>query len=164
MTLLNSINLSSLSTMPVTSQGTLLAIEALDLSAIRNRFQTKFKLQTSKAIQIELEYRKFLYLVSVSKGDEIGMGGLVDDFWHEHILDTIHYAKMCDEIFGFFLHHVPTAIDVEQTSNKLTISVTIDRLAKLFSSVNSEYWGSVDGLATCGNSCASCGGAKSPLN
>lgn len=31
----------------------------------------------------------------------------MDDFWHEHILDTKLYAKDCDRILGFFLHHQP---------------------------------------------------------
>jgi len=44
----------------------------------------------------------------------IGMPSrLVDEAWHEFILDTIAYADFCDRAFGFFLHHTPDeAMDV----------------------------------------------------
>ncbi|MFM6129989.1 MAG: hypothetical protein ACKPBV_14885 [Sphaerospermopsis kisseleviana] len=32
---------------------------------------------------------------------------MLDDYWHNHILDTRKYAEDCDLIFGFFLHHYP---------------------------------------------------------
>jgi hypothetical protein len=31
----------------------------------------------------------------------------VDTFWHYHILDTMKYARDCEEVFGYFLHHFP---------------------------------------------------------
>jgi hypothetical protein len=31
----------------------------------------------------------------------------VDTFWHYHILDTMKYARDCEQAFGYFLHHYP---------------------------------------------------------
>lgn len=31
----------------------------------------------------------------------------VDEFWHNHILDTKNYRKDCEIIFGFYLDHYP---------------------------------------------------------
>jgi hypothetical protein len=31
----------------------------------------------------------------------------VDTFWHYHILDTMKYARDCEQVFGYFLHHYP---------------------------------------------------------
>ncbi len=31
----------------------------------------------------------------------------VDTFWHYHILDTMKYARDCEQIFGYFQHHSP---------------------------------------------------------
>lgn len=31
----------------------------------------------------------------------------IDDFWHQHILNTFKYEKDCLEFLGFFLHHYP---------------------------------------------------------
>lgn len=32
----------------------------------------------------------------------------VDDFWHQHILNTKMYLKDCEYLFGFILHHDPS--------------------------------------------------------
>ncbi|NJL09636.1 MAG: hypothetical protein HC908_03855, partial [Calothrix sp. SM1_7_51] len=31
----------------------------------------------------------------------------VDQFWHQHILDTEKYYQDCQEVFGYFMHHFP---------------------------------------------------------
>ena len=31
----------------------------------------------------------------------------VDEFWHNHILDTRKYKQDCEQIFGFYLEHYP---------------------------------------------------------
>jgi hypothetical protein len=31
----------------------------------------------------------------------------IDEVWHNHILDTAAYARDCQEVFGYFLHHFP---------------------------------------------------------
>lgn len=32
---------------------------------------------------------------------------LVDDAWHEFILDSVSYVEFCDQAFGEYLHHTP---------------------------------------------------------
>jgi len=32
---------------------------------------------------------------------------VVDDLWHEFILDTRRYARFCDQAFGHYFHHLP---------------------------------------------------------
>jgi hypothetical protein len=32
---------------------------------------------------------------------------IVDEIWHQHILDTHAYHRDCDAIFGSYLHHFP---------------------------------------------------------
>ena len=40
----------------------------------------------------------------------IGMPSrVVDDLWHEFILDTQAYHRFCDQAFGAYFHHVPAA-------------------------------------------------------
>ena len=55
----------------------------------------------------ETEYIKFLALKRVYPALEIVPHKQIDIFWHFHILDTEKYAKDCDRIFGYFLHHYP---------------------------------------------------------
>jgi hypothetical protein len=33
---------------------------------------------------------------------------VIDMLWHEFILNTIEYAKFCNNAFGEFLHHIPS--------------------------------------------------------
>ena len=40
----------------------------------------------------------------------IGMPSrVVDDLWHEFILDTREYSAFCEQAFGAFFHHIPAA-------------------------------------------------------
>jgi hypothetical protein len=56
---------------------------------------------------VEDLYRKFLALNARFPDKKICPTGPVDEFWHAHILDTQAYAKDCDFLFGYFLHHYP---------------------------------------------------------
>jgi hypothetical protein len=51
------------------------------------------------------------FLVRLRVGDRlIGMPSrVVDDLWHEFILDTREYERFCKLAFGGFFHHVPAA-------------------------------------------------------
>lgn len=56
----------------------------------------------------EGEYRRFLYLMKQFPHEQVAPRVSVDIFWHYHILDTMKYAADCQQLFGYFLHHVPS--------------------------------------------------------
>jgi hypothetical protein len=56
---------------------------------------------------LEQEYRRFLAMHLAHPDAEIVPCKLVDEMWHQHILDTIAYRQDCDAIFGEFLDHFP---------------------------------------------------------
>lgn len=56
---------------------------------------------------MEAEYRKFLALHIAYPEADIVPYGIVDEMWHQHILDTIAYRADCDRILGGFLDHFP---------------------------------------------------------
>ena len=58
------------------------------------------------------EYRKFLALHLAYPDADIVPCKLVDDIWHQHILDTCAYREDCDVIFGRFLDHFPATRSV----------------------------------------------------
>jgi hypothetical protein len=120
------------------------AISELDLDPI------KFKLMHAesgegwsqeKADAMEVEYRRFLYLMKVFPDDETAPTVEVDIFWHYHILDTMKYAKDCEHAFGYFLHHYPyvgmggTAQDTQQRQDSAT------RMRELYESTFGEAYG-----------------------
>lgn len=58
--------------------------------------------------KLEAEYRQFLYLAAINPTEVVvPWTQPLDDFWHEHILDTAKYKKDCEAIFGKMFHHNP---------------------------------------------------------
>ena len=84
-------------------------IAALDLEAV------KFKLvlegigewDLARADAAEVAYKRFLMLAAGHPGLRLVPVGDVDEFWHQHILDTQAYMADCEHALGYFLHHWP---------------------------------------------------------
>jgi hypothetical protein len=86
------------------------AIADLDLDPIKVKLMHResgegWSLERVNAV--EVEYRRFLYLMKMFPNEETAPQVDVDTFWHYHILDTMKYAKDCQQAFGYFLHHYP---------------------------------------------------------
>jgi hypothetical protein len=85
-------------------------IAELDLDPIKVKLMNKesgegWSLEQANAV--EFEYRRFLYVMKLFPQEQTAPLVDVDIFWHHHILDTRKYAADCEQIFGYFLHHVP---------------------------------------------------------
>jgi hypothetical protein len=86
-------------------------VAAIDLSSVRAKFLARkgvfWRLRKS-ARRVEDEYRQFLFLVATNPGQTVVPWSQdLDDFWHEHILNTAKYAGDCESIMGAFIHHNP---------------------------------------------------------
>lgn len=55
----------------------------------------------------EQKYRRFLVLNLLHPHTTLSVDQALDDYWHQHILDTRKYAADCALVFGYFLHHDP---------------------------------------------------------
>ena len=55
----------------------------------------------------EQEYLRFLAMRRARPEASIVPCKVVDEMWHQHILDTIAYRHDCDAIFGRFMDHFP---------------------------------------------------------
>jgi len=85
-------------------------IMALDLDPIKVKLmhvRSGEGWSLEKANAVEKEYRRFLYLMKTCPGEATVPLEDVDTFWHYHILDTMKYARDCEQVFGYFLHHYP---------------------------------------------------------
>ena len=85
-------------------------VAALDLNPIKTKLMHKesgegWSLEHANAI--ETEYRRFLYLMTAFPHVQMAPRVDVDTFWHYHILDTMKYARDCEQAFGYFVHHYP---------------------------------------------------------
>jgi hypothetical protein len=86
------------------------AIQALDLEPVIFRLshpKGDKRWARGYAEHVAAEYRKFLTLLVKHADDKIVPSNEVDEFWHQHILDTMKYARDCEQVFGYFLHHYP---------------------------------------------------------
>lgn len=85
-------------------------IAALDLTPIKTKLthvESGEGWALERAQAVETEYRRFLYLLKTFPKVEMAPMKDVDTFWHYHILDTMKYARDCEQIFGYFQHHSP---------------------------------------------------------
>lgn len=57
--------------------------------------------------EAEESYRRFLALNLLYPDETLAVNKMLDDYWHNHILDTQKYAEDCDLLFGSLLHHYP---------------------------------------------------------
>ena len=85
-------------------------IASLDLNPIKMKLMHKesgegWSLEHASAV--ETEYRRFLYLMKAFPHEQTAPLMDVDTFWHYHILDTMKYARDCEQAFGYFVHHYP---------------------------------------------------------
>lgn len=84
--------------------------ELIDLSGVRRKLADpeEGKGYPEEHLDVmEREYRRFLALHLAFPDTDVVPCKLVDEIWHQHILDTRAYAADCDALFGEFLHHFP---------------------------------------------------------
>lgn len=84
--------------------------DLLDLRMIRMKLADPEEGKGYTVEELDLregEYRKFLALHMAFPEMSVVPCQMVDEFWHQHILDTMAYRVDCDAIFGRFLEHFP---------------------------------------------------------
>ncbi len=89
------------------------AVNKINLTKVREKFLKRkgwwWRLRNGYSIyKIEQDYRDFLYLILENPEKTIVPWTQdLDDFWHEHILDTGKYRQDCLDLFGRFIDHNP---------------------------------------------------------
>ena len=83
-------------------------ISHLDLSSVRASLVEKKRWTVEQTVRVEYDYKRFLYAMARKHQDDIiSPPDQVDEFWHQHILDTRKYRADCDTIFGHYVDHIP---------------------------------------------------------
>jgi hypothetical protein len=137
------------------------AITALDLDRIKTKLchvESGEGWSRARADAVEIEYRRFLYLMKAHPTEQTVPTVEVDIFWHYHILDTIKYAADCKAAFGYFLHHDPS-VGLDGDSEAIERTERAARLDSLYRATFGPAAGDQD--AYCGRmSAAYCGAAR----
>ncbi|HET9411478.1 MAG TPA: hypothetical protein VFO38_01375 [Candidatus Saccharimonadales bacterium] len=138
-------------------------------------YADKFKLTHATATAHARELVRYLTMCHLNPEADYGMAGQIDEIWHTFMLDSIPYTKWCEELFGYYMHHIPTrpADKARQLSGEAvnTYATFVDRYGLFFGeTVDFSMWpqihgsscgggGGDSGGSSCGSSCGSaCGG------
>ena len=91
-------------------------INHLDLDSVRLKAAGRLGWSSDKTDQVELEYRRFLFALTRKRPEHTisPPTSEVDEFWHQHILDTRKYRDDCEKIFGHYMDHMPGLSSEEQ--------------------------------------------------
>jgi hypothetical protein len=110
----------------------------------------KFSLLSEQEFSLRLaECLKFLYLRSLTGRGFIPLAGEVDDVWHEIILQTREYAKLCQALpGGSFIHHNSISLEdhAEQISNQQAVKNLLEWIPSYvnhfgdFTAQTAKYW------------------------
>lgn len=97
------------------------------------------------------ELKRFLIICGIS-AHALAPSKAIDRIWHEAILNTREYERMCHQVCGSFIHHTPTT-----TPDNTAYETTLNLLRQTFGSLNSKYWPAAQGEDTDCSGCSSCG-------
>ena len=129
------------------------SLDRLDLTMVRMKLLSSSEegpvWEPSTLDLAEHEYRRFLALNLMYPDKEVVPCKLVDALWHAHILDTEAYARDCDDLFGYFLHHFPYfGLRGEEDATQLwtAYGTTIDLYTEAFGSPPEGVWRPEDAM------------------
>lgn len=84
----------------------------IDLQSVRDAMVSRHGWVPERADAARVEYLKFLAILRRKPSFPVvpwltdGRDDL-DQFWHQHILDTVKYSRDCHHLFGKLIHHDP---------------------------------------------------------
>lgn len=81
--------------------------------------------------KVEQQYRGYLKLIDKFPKEVLVPTKSIDEFWHNHILDTRKYQEDCEFLFGKFIHHFPY-LGLRGEDDVKNWNVCIENTHKLF--------------------------------
>jgi hypothetical protein len=96
---------------PIIDQADSDLFEKLDLEPIKYKLMHPHDKEKAwsleKCDKVASLYKMYLQLCKLYSNTGIVPTHDIDEFWHQHILDTLKYQQDCQTLFGYFLHHYP---------------------------------------------------------
>ena len=110
---------------------------------LASRLERKLGISFAKAHERVMAYKRFLALKAACldlDATKLSPPPLIDRVWHEHVLDTKHYAPACLAAFGHPIHHDPNGdADVEARARRR--AATLVALKKVYGDrYDEEFW------------------------
>lgn len=121
-----------------------------DLSVVTKTFAERHPDYATKAEDLELECKRFLYLAAIAPNFALAPTKPIDEYWHMLILFTEEYSSLCSRFHGFFVHHKPLG-DPDQT---MLFKRTQEMVSKLFGNFrNRDFWFLPQPATSCSSFC-----------
>lgn len=92
-------------------------VASLDLDLVARQLMDRMKWTPERTLRAETLYRRFLYLAVALPDLKTIPSEDIDEFWHQHILNTAKYAADCQLINGAFIHHLPATPGVDESTS-----------------------------------------------
>lgn len=94
----------------------------IDLDNVMNHLANKLTWSNNLLNSVCIEYKKFLFLHKLYPEYNIIPGQLIDEVWHNHILQSKQYFEDCNKLFGAYFYHEP-AIFGSSCDKRLTLEL-----------------------------------------
>ncbi len=115
-------------------------IDAIDFSAVIHKMIFNYGFSQKQALALCQQYKRFLYLCKQFGGQHtLVPSDEIDEFWHNHILDTKKYWHDCDLIFGKYIHHNPEAPWETPGKNNLDYAEQFAQTQELYRQTFGDY-------------------------
>ena len=89
-------------------------------------------------LQVE-EFLKFMVIISTEGASFIPLGKEVDEVWHQFILQTASYVRLCNTLPGQrFIHH--ETISMEEYGRRKGKEALVDQMLKMVAPLYRALW------------------------
>ena len=97
-------------------------VAAMDLSSVVYQLVSYQGWTAERAASVEQRYRRFFYLKAILPDGNASPTHEIDEFWHQHIINTRQYGPDCQRVAGRFVHHTfPSLADPAQVRALSTV-------------------------------------------
>lgn len=125
-------------------------IASWDMSRERQYMINRLDYDAAHVDEMEVEFKRFMYLIAIYPDKVFPMGERLDDFWHVAVMHTKNYIAFCDTIFGRYIHHNPTLTEQEDVAlwpDYLNITLVLYTLH--FGEAPEKFWDRTDPKTCC---------------
>jgi len=134
-------------TLPAETIKKLEELAEADFSFERESFLSRNPHEKEHIALLERELKRFLSLPLLVPQTKFPFAPTirVDELWHEVILNTPRYRKLCDSIYGGYLDHTPNQEELNRTGSQRGAEMaefTNATLFKYYGPLDQAVWGS----------------------
>lgn len=122
-------------------------LDAQDLSFEKESFLARNPHEKDHIDLLERELKRFLSLPLLVADLKIPFAPVirVDELWHEVILNSPRYRKLCDRVYGGYLDHSPNQEELNRTNSGRAVEMaelTNSMLFRFYGPLDQAIWGS----------------------